>query len=127
MSISYFDNEPNRTWPRRAQQIWQILISYASNKQLITYGALADIIGFGGAGVLAHPLGHIMNYCQENKVPPLTAIVINQETGAPGVGLTAIQEYDDSLDLARIDVFYYAWYKLVPPTIEDYESVGDGW
>lgn len=126
MGVSYFDDEPNRTWPHRAQQIWQILISYASNKQLVTYGELADIIGFGGAGVLAHPLGHIMNYCQKNELPPLTSIVINQESGAPGVGLTAIQEYN-SLDLARIDVFHYEWYKIIPPVVEDYDSVGDGW
>ena len=125
MGISFFDDEPNRTWPHRAQQIWQILISYASNKQLITYGELAAIIGFGGAGVLAHPLGHIMNYCYENEIPPLTAIVINQDTGSPGVGLTTIEEYG-SLDLARLEVFKHEWYKMVPPTVEDYILVGDG-
>jgi alkylated DNA nucleotide flippase Atl1 len=126
MAISKFDDGENRNWPHRAQQIWQILISYASNKQLITYGELAKIIGFKGSGVLAHPLGHIMNYCQANDLPPLTSIVFNQTTGRPGIGLTAIKSYE-YLDLERLKVFKYNWYRLIPPTIEDYEAVGNDW
>ena len=126
MPIRYFDDEPYRTWPHRAQQIWQILVSCAVEKKLLTYGEVADYLGFNGAGVLAHPLGYIMNYCLNHDLPPLTTLVINQETGAPGAGLTAIQEYD-SLDLARIAVFDYEWYKIIPPRIEDYENVGNGW
>lgn len=113
-----FDDEANKSWPSRALQIWQILISRAFNKQLITYGELADILGFGGAGVLAHPLGYIMEYCQHHELPPLTSIVINQKTGSPGDGLITIEDYD-SIDSARIEVFYYSWYRLVPPPIEE--------
>lgn len=126
MPILFFDDAPYRTWPHRAQQIWQILVSCAVQKKLVTYGEVAKYLGFKGAGVLAHPLGHIMNYCLAHELPPLTALVINQETGAPGAGLTALQSYG-SLDLARIAVFDYEWYKVIPPTIEEFEIVGDGW
>ena len=73
----------NSTHATRALQIWQILIAKASNRQTLTYGMLAQLLGFKGADVLAPILGHIMFYCQQNNLPPLTVIVVNQKTGLP--------------------------------------------
>lgn len=61
----------NSTHTTRALQIWQILIAKASNRQTLTYGMLAQLLGFKGAGVLAPILGHIMFYCQQNSLPLL--------------------------------------------------------
>lgn len=107
-----FDDNP--TLATRALQIWQILISKAHNRQTVTYGILADMLGFKGAGTLAHMLGHIMFYCQENNLPPLTVIVVNQDTGLPGEGLTAVE-----LNADRERVFQHNWYGVFPPSPDE--------
>jgi putative restriction endonuclease len=104
----------NPTHPLRALQIWQILIGAAKSRQILTYGILADMLGYKGAGVFAQPLGHIMYYCQQNKLPPLTIIVVNQDTGIPGTGLTGAD-----LSADRESVFRFDWYGLIPPSPED--------
>jgi len=80
--IKKFDDNPVNA--SRAVQIWQILISKAHNRQTITYGILADLLGFKGAGVFAYKLNHIMNFCIQNNLPHLTVLVVNKETGKPG-------------------------------------------
>ncbi len=110
--VKFFKSNP--THPTRALQIWQILIAKASNRQTLTYGMLAQLLGFKGAGVLAPILGHIMFYCQQNNLPPLTVIVVNQKTGLPGEGLT-----DADLNADREAVFKYDWFDLYPPSPEE--------
>jgi hypothetical protein len=105
-----FNEEPTR--PYRALQVWQILISKASNRQLTTYKELQNIIEYGGAGVFAQILGHIMNYCEKNSLPPLTVLVTNSRTGAPGDGLTTTQDVDASREV----VFNFSWFQVIPPT-----------
>jgi hypothetical protein len=101
------------TRPRRALQIWLILMSKAHNRQTLTYGMLADMMGFQGAGTLAPILGYVMCYCQQQNLPPLTVLVVNQSTGLPGAGLEG-----DHLHEAREEVFRYNWFDLEPPTPE---------
>ncbi|MCH5146011.1 hypothetical protein [Desulfovibrio sp. UIB00] len=122
--INYFDDEDKRHWPWRAVQVWQILVSKAVNKQLMTYGELANILGFEGARVLAHPLGHIAVYCKKNGLPPLTSLVVNVG-GSPGDGFPDKEKYSP-LDEARFRVFTLEWYKIVPPTAEEYAELGSG-
>ncbi len=110
--VKLFNDNP--THATRALQIWQILIAKASNRQTLTYGMLAQLLGFQGAGVLAPILGHIMFYCQQNSLPPLTVIVVNQKTGLPGEGLT-----DAELNADREAVFNYDWFNLYPPSPEE--------
>jgi hypothetical protein len=106
------DNPTNAT---RALQIWQILISKAHNRQTLTYGILANLLGFEGAGTLGRPLAHIMNYCHQNELPPLTVLVVNQETGLPGTGFTTTID----LHVEREAVFDYNWFGIVPPTPDE--------
>jgi hypothetical protein len=110
--VQYFKSDPNQ--PKRALQIWLILIGLAHNRQTITYGKLADLLEFRGAGVLAAPLGHIMYWCQHNGLPGLTVLVVNQDSGLPGQGLVGVE-----LNAGREDVFKYNWYGLVPPTVDE--------
>jgi hypothetical protein len=105
-----FDAE--RTRPYRALQLWQILIAKSSNRQVATYGELEKIVGFKGAGVFAQILGHVMYYCRQNDLPPLTALVVKKSTGLPGCGLTSRKD----LNADREEVFAFRWFRVVPPS-----------
>jgi hypothetical protein len=111
-----FDSRSTRA--TRALQVWLILIGKAHNRQIMTYGMLADLLGFKGAGVLAQILGHVMYYCQDNKLPPLTILVVNQRTGLPGEGLIGAD-----LNADRETVFNHPWYEIHPPTAEQIADV----
>jgi hypothetical protein len=100
----------------RSLQIWQVLISTASLSSVITYGELADILGYGGAGVFAGILGHIQLYCQKNQLPPLTSIVVNSETGLPGEGFGM---EPSQIPPKHMEVFNYDWFGLVPPNVKE--------
>lgn len=65
-----------------------------------------------------------MIYCEKNNLPPLTSLVVNQG-GSPGDGLSTLKKYESN-DSARMEVFKVEWYKIVPPTAEEYERLGDG-
>ncbi|MBO8254709.1 hypothetical protein IAQ63_09745 [Providencia rettgeri] len=100
------------TLENRALQIWQILIGFAYNRKITTYGEIAEILHYEGAGVLDRQLGHILHFCAQNKLPPLTVLVVNAETGLPGGGF----ETQGDLHCDRELVFHYDWFNLIPPT-----------
>lgn len=104
----------NSTHATRAQQIWPILIAAAVERKIVTYGMIAHLIGYKVSVALGEPLFHIKHWCEVNGLPPLTVIVVNKETGKPGSGISLID-----VDIAREAVFNYAWYSLVPPTVEE--------
>ena len=107
------------TRAQRAMQVWQILIAAAHSRRTLTYGQLANHLGFDGAGVFSQILGCIMNYCnsKQPKLPPLTCIVVNQDTGIPGTGLTTIA----NLPVDREQVYQYNWYAMFPIQVSDFE------
>ena len=106
-----------RSGGARALQIWLILICKATNRQTITYGQLARMLGFKGAGTLGKFLGYILEYCPTQKLPPLTALVVNSQTGLPGEGFTV-----EDVGAARESVFNFDWYSVVPPTPQELEA-----
>lgn len=101
------------TKAERAQQIWQVLVSAASNRQVLTYGLVADRIGMG-PGTLAGPLGCIMNYCEREDLPPLTVLVVGKGRGTPGHGLATVTP--STQDREREAVFAFNWFSRLPPT-----------
>ena len=113
--VRYFDDAPSQS--TRAAQVWQILVSKAMNRQTLTYGQLASMLGFERAGTLAHILGHIMHYCIQGGLSPLTVLVVNQETGLPGEGLIQAE-----LNADREKVFGFNWYGLIPPSADELSS-----
>ena len=117
--------EEESTQPNRALQIWQILIEMAANRQITTYNALAQMLGYQGAGqFMTGFLDPIMRYCQANGLPPLTVLVVNQETGRPGAGLAAALQ-DTDQDRERERVFNYRRFHIFPPTPQDFaEALG---
>jgi alkylated DNA nucleotide flippase Atl1 len=106
------------TRSERAMQVWQILVAAAHNRQSLTYGQVADYLGFEGAGVLAQILGQIMNHCKEQGLPPLTCLVVNQDTGLPGSGLSTVED----LPRDREAVYRQNWFSLPPAQIKDFEA-----
>lgn len=84
------------------------------NRQTLTYELLGVRIGIP-AFALGNHLGHVMHYCVQQKLPPLTALVVSKETGRPGLGFTAT----DDPDKAREQVFTYPWLERIPPSADD--------
>ncbi len=108
------------TLATRAFQIYLILIGAAHRREILTYGLLAKLIDYQGAGVLADRLGPIMKWCDANKLPALTAIVVNQDTGEPGVGLTIFSA--KSLPAEQQKVFQFDWFAVFPPSVEELKT-----
>lgn len=120
MALTYYSEIEKNKLHARAVQIYAILISAAHNRQTLTYGMVADLLDYKGAGVLDRQLGLIMNWCADNDLPPLTVLVVNSETGLPGEGLVRINELHSDREL----VFNYSWFALVPPSIDELASYG---
>ncbi len=106
----------------RALQTWQFLISRAKNRQLVRYRELANLMGYSDNRPLNPILGHIMFYCHDHELPPLTAIVVSRD-GTPGSGFTETPR--DELDRARENVFNYDWYNIYPPTPQELREAWD--
>lgn len=79
----------------RAFRAWAILTGIAARKeQPITYGGLGGMLGVHPR-VIRYVLSLIQDYCLEERLPPLTILVVNRK-GVPGSGFVAH-------DVARLD------------------------
>lgn len=95
----------------RAAAIWDVLISHAANKQTLTYKALSEEVNVHHRA-LRHALEVIQEYCQTNKLPHLTALVVNSTTGVPGAG----NNLDDSkLEKEYQRIFSFNWTGMLNP------------
>jgi hypothetical protein len=122
--VRFFDDiangaETGRKSAVRALQAWQYLIGKSVNRQIVKYEELRTLMGYPTSNPLASILGCIMFYCEQNNLPPLTIIVVNRH-GVPGEGFTA-EELED-YHRRREDVFNYDWFKIVPPTIDEFQE-----
>jgi hypothetical protein len=111
--------------PTRALQIYQVLVGLAWNRQTITYGELSkdQMEGYGGGGILNRPLGCIMRWCDDNSLPPLTVLVVNDQTGIPGEGLRTVP--DDDWPAGQQEVYALNWYSIIPPTVDELAHAGE--
>lgn len=94
------------TKTERATQIWSVLAWVARHRQNITYAQLAQVTGAftGGLGALLEP---IQSYCLIYELPPLTILVVQQESGIPGTGFTGASAVE--LAQAQARVFAFNW------------------
>jgi len=106
----------------RALQAWQYLIARAANRQLVRYGELAKIMGYSDNRPLTPILGHIMYYCSQQGLLPLTIIVVNQD-GTPGDGFTETPRTE--FDSTRERVFDFEWFKVYPPSPSEFKHSWD--
>lgn len=102
----------------RALQIWQILISAAHNRQVLTYEIVGNLTGLQPLG-LANFLNPILHYCERSKLPLLPVLVVSKETGKPGQGFPN----GIDLDSERERVFAHEWFKMAPPTVDDFKAL----
>ena len=103
----------------RALQACQYLIGKASNRQIVQYEELRVLMGYPTSNPLSSILGCIMFWCEQNKLPPLTLLVVNK-SGVPGEGFTAesLSDYHQR----REDVFNYPWFKILPPSVDEFKE-----
>lgn len=112
--------------PVQAQRIWQILTAFVMygtepgvtmRKKCMTYGDLALKMGYPDprAGhTLGRQLGIIGYYCRLNDLPPLNAIVVNQDTNLPGSEV--VLREGASLRNEQLAVIKEDWFSIRPPT-----------
>ena len=116
MSVRRFDD--GSTVPKRALQIYLILIGAARRREILTYEQLSTLMGFErAAGVLADRLGPIMRWCERNGLPALTAIVVNKTSGLPGEGLQTVEGNKFAAEQQK--VFQFDWFAIVPPELSE--------
>ena len=96
---------------QRAAIGWEVLIQVAKNNNVIRYGELGKRIGIHHR-VVRYVLSLIQDYCLDNKLPPLTILVVNQ-SGLPGEGFIAwdVDHIDEGIRLVQS----YNWSILENP------------
>ncbi len=102
-----------RNWQYCAGVIWPTLVNAAKNKTTLQY--LRDIVPLINTSAIAsgRALGPIQDFCLENRLPPLTAIVVAKTTGLPGEGFIAWDV--DDIDSAQQSVFAFNWDAIPNP------------
>ncbi|AUT04021.1 hypothetical protein CLI64_28600 [Nostoc sp. CENA543] len=98
----------------RAAQIWSLLALSARNRQVLTYDIVGKLIGVPRQG-LGRMLEPIQSYCLLNKLPPLSILVVSEQTGMPGTGFIAAQD----IPLTQLQVFTFDWLTHKTPSSED--------
>ena len=107
------------TRSERACQLWAVLAWAAHHRQSLTYGALSRLVGVPAAG-LGKLLEPVQSYCLAAGLPPLTILVVQQNSGLPGSGFTGASASD--LAKAQMAVFAYDWMEHGNPGAEKLEA-----
>jgi len=95
----------------RAAAIWDVLIAQAATAKTITYKGLSEEINVHHRA-LRHALEVIQEFCQSNKLPHLTALVVNSTTGLPGAG----NNLDDALlEIEYQRIYSHNWSAMLNP------------
>ena len=103
---------------QRALQFWSVLVLAARNQQILSYKTMEKLTGIPKQGV-GNVLGPIQAYCRK-KLPPLTALVVNEDEGLPGVGFTGATE--GNVFAAQSRVFVFDWFGETVPTLDELGS-----
>jgi len=101
----------------RAAQLWSVLALAASNRQVLTYDIVARLVGVPRPAIGGF-LAPIQAHCIQNSLPPLTILVVSEQTGLPGKGFIGAED----IPKAQIDVFSYDWIAHGSPAVDDFET-----
>jgi putative restriction endonuclease len=101
-----------RNWYPVAAKAWPVLANIAAGRTVIFYKDLANEIGEHHRAV-RYVLGVIQEYCMDNGLPPLTAVVVSKTHGIPGGGFIA-WELDD-LEAGLGYVYSKDWMAMANP------------
>jgi len=105
------------TRAERAAQIWPLLCYCAMHRQTLSYDLLSRLIGVPRVG-LGQLLEPIQSFCIINDLPPLTSIVVSQDTGIPGEGFIAAAD----VPRAHEQVFAFDWLNARVPSPDELED-----
>lgn len=110
-----------KTWNNALRNfIWSTLIKLAKKKKNCYYSDIVcniyERFGVSLPNEIGYLLGPIMYYCQKNKLPPLTSLIVNKKYGIPGDGLTTcVIPNKEQLKKVYKRVFAYEWEKIQNP------------
>lgn len=112
-AMKRYDEKPTKRCAR-ALQCYIILIGYAQRRQVLTYGELGRLIGYDKhvSVIGCNALGPIMSYCEREGLPALTSIVVNEQTGKPGLGFNTRNKETAEL---QNETFNFDWFAYRPP------------
>ena len=118
----YFSDNP--TEYSRAVQIWQILISKSHSHQMLSYNELGKLIGYSldRVGELRNILDIIDIFCNQNRLPLLTCLVLTKDTGLPSRDSNWSAA---KLNNERAKVFKHNWFDIYPPSEDDFMKLYD--
>jgi len=107
---------PTMSNPQRALQLWSVLAFAAVRRTIVTFEEVEGLIGIPKFA-LGQALGNLAQYCEDRKLPWLTALVVRGGTGKPP------DELDDMMDIQaeQWKCFQYDWLKHTP-ALEDVEK-----
>lgn len=99
-------------WRAKAADVWPHLVRYAFERRTATYGELAKetAIFHRNLRLALDPIGQ---WCFRNKLPPLTIVIVDADTGRPGSGIVGTSEATLDEDLAR--AFGHDWAAVTNP------------
>ncbi len=120
MPVRRFSEHPEAN--NRSLRIWLILIRMAPARQTTTFGELAELIGMNRRFPLpvAGFLEPIAALCDQNGLPPLTALVLSANGKTPAGLVVWLQRFGQTLPQAQQAVFTFDWYNIFPPTPEEF-------
>ena len=95
-----------KNWTHSAGLIWPMLVNAGTHRATLTYEQVASVIHTNPLSV-RHPLELIQAYCLENRLAPLTVVVVGKNSGRPGDGFVAWDV--DDLDSAKEAVAIQNW------------------
>ena len=104
----------------RAAQLWSLLVFAARNQKILSCHNLEQLTGISQQSV-SGCLARIQNYCECHQLPPLTCIVVHEQTGMPSESLM------DAKDIfgAQARAFVYDWFARKAPTPEDFQKTSN--
>ena len=100
---------------QRACQIWAVLVYAASKSHIITYVELSAATGMPHFG-FNDELGLLQDYCNNQGMPPLTALIVSSRTGEPEAGCDLpLEKWPAALQ----QIFQHNWTPAEAPTPGD--------
>lgn len=109
------------TW-EYARRCWVELVRLAEQREVIEYGELADSVGQSFTLAVRFPLAQIYWYCDRERLPPLTVLVISKQTGFPTSGFGELSEAE--FEELREEVYAFDWDSIPNPFAFAEVSVG---
>src|SRR5262249_17055628 len=101
----------------RALLLWSMLALAAISRQILTYDLVARLTGVERPSI-GDFLRPIQQYCTEQGLPPLTSLVVSEQTGLPGEGFIAAAD----VPAAQMRVFVHPWLDTLAPSTTQLEQ-----